>query len=222
MRIKNTLIAGLALLLLLPTLSMAATKKIGIIVFDGVLTSDVTAPLEVFGAASKLSWFNDYEVVSINADNKTNITTEEGLTLVTDTWVGNAPEVDVLIAPSSYSMSPLLKNKQLISYISEQGGKADWVAGNCSGNQLLAQAGLLDGKQATTWAGGEQEFQKMFPKVKVIENQNVVVDGKFISSNGSVVSYQAALTLLKNISSEKKANEVAEAIQFQRLSNQPY
>ena len=39
----------------------AGSSKIGILVFDGFLTSDVTAPIEVFGAATKKSWFSSYE-----------------------------------------------------------------------------------------------------------------------------------------------------------------
>ena len=86
----------------------------------------------------------------------------------------------------------------------------------------MAKAGLLDGKQATTWAGGEAELQRDFPAVKVQENTNVVVDDGVITSNGSLVSYQAALMLLSKIASEAKAEEVADAIQYRRLSQQPF
>jgi len=200
----------------------AATKTIGIVIFDGVLTSDVTAPLEVFGVASKLSWFADYEVITISVKNSPSITTEEGLTLGADTWIGKKPKVDVLLLPSSYTMKPLVNNKNLISYIATTATTADYMASNCSGSSLLAQAGVLDGKKATTWAGGEKDFQSNYPKVKVQFDQNVVVDDKVITSNGSVVSYQAALTLLKLMTSERKANEVAETIQYARLSKHAY
>lgn len=213
----------LAVILLISFQTVSAeSKRIGILVYDGVLTSDITAPLEVFGVASKLSWFSDYEVITIGVTNKSTITTEEGLKLGADTWIGNNPDVDVLLLPSSYTMEPLLKNKDLISFISAKAKVADYMASNCSGSSLLAEAGVLNGKKATTWAGGESDFQSDYPKVKVQTDQNVVVDGNVITSNGSVVSYQAALTLLKLMTSESKANEVAETIQFARLSNQSY
>ncbi len=81
---------------------------------------------------------------------------------------------------------------------------------------------MLDGKKATTWAGGESDLQQAYSAIDVQFDTNVVVDGNVITSNGSVVSYQAALTLLKMMTSERKANEVAEAIQYARFSNQPY
>ncbi len=202
--------------------AMAASKKVGILVFDGVLTSDVTAPLEVFGVASKLSWFADYDVVTISVSDSLQITTEEGLKLGVDTWIGKKPELDVLLVPSSYSMDPLLENKSLIQFIRTQAQHVEWMASNCSGAFLLAEAGVLDGKQATTWAGGESELQKNYSKVDVQFDTNVVVDGNIVTSNGSVVSYQAALTLLKLMTSERKANEVAETIQYARLSRQAF
>jgi len=197
---------------------LPTNPKIGILVFDGVLTSDVTAPLEVFGVASRKTWFSDYDVITISVEDKSQITTEEGLKLYADTWIGTHPEVDVLLVPSSYTMEPLLENADLISFIKNTGAQAKWMASNCSGAFLLAKAGLLNGKKATTWAGGESDLQSEFEEVDVQFDTNVVVDDKVVTSNGSLVSYQAALVLLSKLSSPSKAQEVSEAIQYQRFS----
>jgi transcriptional regulator GlxA family with amidase domain len=82
---------------------------------------------------------------------------------------------------------------------------------------LYAHAGLLDGYTATTWAGGEPQLQREFPRINVIEDRNVVVDRNRISSNGGVPSYQGALVLLAQMSSKRKAREVFETIQLNRL-----
>lgn len=147
-------VIGLLLLSLTP-LSHRATAKIGIVVFDKVLTSDITAPIEVFGAASKKAWFSDYEVVVIAATRDKRVTTEEGLSLVADKTIYDAPQLDVLLLASAYDMEPWLQNDELIRFIKKQAQTSQWLASNCSGAFLLAKAGLLDGKRATTWAGGE-------------------------------------------------------------------
>ncbi|PMG48366.1 transcriptional regulator [Vibrio lentus] len=211
----------ISLFLLAPTAS-AKNKKIGILVYDGVLTSDVTAPLEVFGIASRLTWFSDYDVVTISVTDKPTVVTEEGLNIGVDAWIGDKPQLDVLILTSSYSMEPLLNNKTLINYIASTAKQAEWMASNCSGAYLLAEAGVLDGKQATTWAGGEVDFQDDYPKVKVLADTNYVIDDKVLTSNGSLVSYQAALKLLNLMSSQSKAQEVADALQYSRFSNQAF
>ncbi len=202
--------------------SIADEKKIGILVFDGVLSSDITAPLEVFGVASRLSWFSDYKAITIAISQVNTIKTEEGLRLGVDTWIGENPDIDVLLVPSSYSMKPLINNKRLINFIKDKSTQVDWLASNCSGAFLLAEAGLLDGKHATTWSGGEESLQKQYPNVKVQFDKNVVIDGQIVTSNGSLVSYQAALSLLSLMSSNKKAAEVADALQYSRFSSQQF
>jgi transcriptional regulator GlxA family with amidase domain len=195
----------------------AASLKIGIIVFDGFLTSDVTAPVEVFGAATKKSWFSSYQVILISATRKTSVVSEEGLRIVADKSIYDKMKVDVLLVPSSYEMDPLIRNKDLIDFIKRQARSAAWVGSNCSGAFLLGEAGLLDNKRATTWAGGEKDLANRYPKVRVQYDQNVVVDAGVITSNGGPVSYQAALELLSQLSSESLAGEISAAIQFPRL-----
>lgn len=209
----------LVLMLSASNLAVAAKNTIGILVYDGVLSSDVTAPIEVFGAASRKAWFSDYEVVLISPRKQDYIQTEEGLSINVDHSIYDRLELDVLLVPSTYDMSPLLKNTDLIAFIREQSQHTRWLASNCSGALLLAKSGVLDNLKATTWAGGESDFESNFPKVKVQFDQNVVVDGNVITSNGSVVSYQAALTLLEKLSSATYADEIADSIQWPRLRN---
>lgn len=64
---RSAILAVFGLTFLIVNSASAASSKIGILVFDGFLTSDVTAPIEVFGAATKKAWFSSYEVVVISA-----------------------------------------------------------------------------------------------------------------------------------------------------------
>lgn len=195
----------------------AASSKIGILVFDGFLTSDVTAPIEVFGAASKKSWFSSYEVVVVSATKNKTVLSEEGLKIIADKTIYDDLKLDVLLVPSAYDMGGFLNDDNLIKFIKKQGRSASWMASNCSGAFLLGEAGILDGKNATTWAGGEKDLAKSYPKIKVQYDQNVVIDSKVITSNGGPVSYQAAFELLTRLSSEKFSKEISESIQFNRL-----
>lgn len=197
--------------------AIADSSKIGILVFDGFLTSDVTAPIEVFGAATKKSWFSSYEVVVISATKNKTVVSEEGLMVIADRTIYDNLELDVLIVPSAYDMDDFISNKDLISFIKKQGASASWMASNCSGAFLLGEAGILDGKKATTWAGGEKDLAKTYPKINVQYDQNVVIGNKVITSNGGPVSYQAAFELLAKLSTEKFSKEISESIQFNRL-----
>lgn len=218
---KRNLIVRIVLLVgifLCSSPSIAADKRIGILVYDKVLSSDVTAPAEVFGVATRKSWFSDYEVLLIGVERDVAVvTTEEGIRLTVDKTIYDNPELDALIVTSSYVMDTLFENKDLIKFLNAKAENTSWLASNCSGAFLYAHAGLLDGYTATTWAGGEKQLQREFPQINVIEDRNVVVDRNRISSNGGIPSYQGALVLLAKMSSERKAKEVFEAIQLNRL-----
>jgi len=192
-----------------------------VVVFDGVLTSDVTAPLEVFGAAARKAWLTEFEVTTVSADADVDIVTEEGLRMRADVVLSQAGDFDVLIVPSSYSMTPLVRNRALIEFVRRNAQNATWIVSNCSGARILAEAGLLDGRRATTWAGGEAAFQHDYPRVQVQRDQNYVIDGRFLTSNGGLVSYQGALALLSRIAGPEMAAEVASDLQAQRMTGTP-
>lgn len=219
MLLRNTFQYLLAFLVLtgFSISAVAADKKIGVLVYDDVLTSDAVAPAEVFGVASRKAWFSDYEVILINVKREATVTTEEGLTLQVDANIYDDLDLDVLIVNSAYDMDWLFENEDLTKFLREQAKTVEWLASNCSGAFLYAHAGLLDGYRATTWAGGEPGLQKQFPKIDVVVDQNVVVDRNRITSNGGVPSYQGALVLLWLMSGESNAKEVFETIQFNRV-----
>jgi len=181
-----------------------------------ILTLVILTPHSA-GAATKKSWFSSYKVIVISATKNKEVVSEEGLKIIADKTIYDDIMLDVLLVPSAYEMNEFLNNKDLVSYIKKQNESASWLASNCSGAFLLGEAGVLDGKNATTWAGGEKGLLKSYPQIKVQFDKNVVIDKRVITSNGGPVSYQAAFELLEKLSSEKFAQEISESIQFNRL-----
>ena len=188
---------------------------IGIVIFDGVLTSDVVAPAEVFGVAYKRGWTPPVYFVSTTRELQ--ITSEEGVRLTADFSIYDAPQLDVVFTGSSYDMSAELANADLMAWLRTQQGTADWMASNCAGAYLLAESGVLDGKRATTWFGGEADLQSAYPAIQVQTDARMVMDEHVLTSNGGVVSYPAAIALLTEMVGEEKATEVAESLQMNRL-----
>jgi transcriptional regulator GlxA family with amidase domain len=212
-------LTGFVILAIMCSVFTADAETIGVLVFDGFLTSDVTAPIEVFGAAAKKPSFSKYKVVIVSATKNKNVVSEEGLRILADKTIYDDLKFDILVVPSSYAMDQILKNKELVSFVKKQSQSASWMASNCAGAFLLGEAGVLDGKHATTWAGGEKDLAASYPKIKVEFDKNVVVDDKVITSNGGPVSYQAAFELLAKLTSQKFADEISKSIQFNRLKN---
>ncbi|MEQ1516502.1 MAG: DJ-1/PfpI family protein [Usitatibacteraceae bacterium] len=195
-------------------------KTIGVLIYDKVLTSDVTAPLEVFGNAVKQSEFANYRVVAIAPEMKP-VMTEEGIALMPQFSIDNAPPLEVLIVGSAYNMDPVLADTKLIEWISDRGKAARWLASNCSGARILGDAGLLIGRRATTYPGGETLMKARYPRTSVVFGEKVAVDGNLVTSNGGLVSYSAALKLLEQMTNASFAEKVAANLYYNRLVPAP-
>jgi transcriptional regulator GlxA family with amidase domain len=195
----------------------AATSKIGVLAIENFLMGDVTIPVEVFGRAIKKERFSDYEMLVISGSKHKEVVSEEGLKIITDKTIYDDLKLDVLIVPGAWEIDGFREDKDLIGFIKKQASYASWMVSNCAGAFLLGAAGVLDGKKATTWFGGEESLKEAFPEVDVQFDQNVVVDDNVITSNGSSVTYQATFELLKKLSSEKFADEISGSLRFDRL-----
>lgn len=196
---------------------MSKAYTIGIIVFDGVLTSEVIGPAEVFAIAGKREWFKGAKVLLIGIKQQPTIYTEEGVQLTVDATIANDLALDVLLVPGGNDMSYLLQHEELNAFIQKQEESVQWLGSVCAGAFVLGKAGVLDGKQATTWFGGEMSLQTQFPAIQVIHDKPVVLDKRRITANGGLVSYQAALVLLGQLTSAKHAKEVYESLGMERL-----
>ena len=186
---------------------------IGIIVFDGVLTSEVIGPAEVFAIAGKQDWFQGTRVLLIG------ITSQATIRLRVDATIADDLPLDVLLVPGANDIGPLLHHEQLNAFIQRHEESATWLGSVCAGAFLLGNAGVLDGMHATTWFGGEAALQTQFPQVHVMHDRRVVLDKRRITANGGLVSYQAAFVLLGQLASAARAREVYEHLGMDRLDD---
>jgi transcriptional regulator GlxA family with amidase domain len=200
---------------------MSKSYQIGIIVFDGVLTAEVTGPAEVFGIAAQRDWFKGSTVRLIGVEQRPYICTEEGLRLAVDATIADDLTLDVLLVPGGNDVGHLLEHRELNAFIRKQEETAEWLGSYCAGAFVLGGAGVLDGRQATTWFGGEASLQEQFPAINVIHDQPVVVDNRRITANGGLVSYQAALVLLGRLTTPAHAGEIYDTLGLSRLQSWP-
>lgn len=196
---------------------MSKIYTIGIIVFDGVLTSEVMGPAEVFAIACQNEALKGSKVCLIGIEQKPTIRTEEGIQVVVDATIADDLALDVLFVPGASDVSELLEHEKLNLFIQKQEESAQWLGSVCAGAFVLGKAGVLDGKQATTWFGGETRLQTQFPAIKVIHDKPVVLDKRRITANGGLVSYRAALVLVGQMMGAAQAEEIYRSLNMGRL-----
>ena len=190
---------------------------IGLLMYDGVLQSEVVAASDVFGKPTEAGE-QLFNVVTI-AQTTAPITTEEGLKLMPDYTFDNAPTLTVLFVPSAYDMYEQVHNPQIVDFIRRKNEETEYTVSNCAGAQLIGESGIADGRKIVTWIGGGEQLQIDYPNLRVQDDSKVtyVEDGKFCSSNGNLASYVSALNVLEKMSSPAHREFVASYLYLERL-----
>lgn len=181
--------------------------RVAILVYDGVFNTEFIAPLDVFNHAATHTQ-GRLQVFTV-APRPGSVTTAEGLRILPRYSFVTAPTPDWLIVPSGENYRTDTENEALVGWIRKVGGQARVVHSNCWGAFLLGAAGLLEGKQATTYPQSLDEFAQRFPGVTVRRDLRLVDDNGVVTSAGGVVSYDAALYLVEKFLGPEVARRVA-------------
>jgi transcriptional regulator GlxA family with amidase domain len=180
-----------------------APRRIAILAYPRVQSLDVTGPLEVFAGARSLIEADErrarsYEM-SVIAPTVDPIVTSSGLRIVPDTDLGDAPrQIDTLIVAGGYGHREAVEDAALIEWIGHVAKTARRTTSVCTGAFLLARAGLLDGRRATThWASADR-LQRRHPRVRVEPDPIFVRDGSVWTSAGVTAGMDLALALVED------------------------
>jgi len=193
--------------------------NIGILIFEGVIINEVVAPLDVFSNlnAEGEALFN---VITLAKEDKI-YSSAHGLKIKPDFILSEVPELNVLVVPSSYTPEKQTADKDLVNFIKEQNKTTEYIASHCAGAFLVGASGIADEKKIVTYVGGGTSLKRDYPNLEVADDRivSVIQDGRFISSNGSLVSYIASLDLLEKMTTKEHREYVEEAILFNRLKS---
>jgi len=214
-------------------------RTVSVIGFDGALASAITGVIDLFRLAG-VTWarIND---TPPEQQFTTQLLTEggrpcrciNGITLMADgDWrdipTGNS-QADLVIVPTiGAPIAQVLEaNSGLINWLSDfreaPSGQVR-VASNCTGAFLLAEAGLLEGRQATTHWGFSHQFRQRFPGVALHPDKLITVDGHIACAGGGMAWWDLGVYLVERYAGAKVARELAKAfvIDAGRTSQAPY
>jgi transcriptional regulator GlxA family with amidase domain len=194
------------------------TRTIGIFVFDDVEVLDFTGPYEVFTCAARVhaglvpGTPPPFKVLTIGR-HAAMLRARAGLSVFPEAAFDDDPAIDVLIVPGGVVTAELDK-PDVIAWIAGMAERCELVASVCTGAMLLAQAGLLNGKDATThWADIEQ-LRQMFPQVRVRAERRWIDQGKVVSSGGISAGIDMSLYLVGRLASRELALRTARQMEY--------
>jgi transcriptional regulator GlxA family with amidase domain len=189
-----------------------APLAVGFLVIDGVYNTELTAPYDIF--QHTIFHVQPGMRVLTVAPTREVVTTFEGLRLVPDHSFADCPPLDILVVPSAeHNLDTDLEDEALIGWVRATGARALYVVSLCDGAFVLAQAGLLDGRAATTFPSDIPRFRELFgTRLDVREGVSFVHDGAAVTSVGGAKSFDAALYLCELLYGPEKARGIARGL----------
>lgn len=197
---------------------MTTARTVGIYLFDGVEVLDFAGPFEVFTTASRVKMRKHpgieapFKVITI-ADEIRPIHARGGLIVLPNFDLLNHPPLDVLIIPGGI-VNNELGREPVIQWVAQCAKTASITASVCTGAFLLGQAGLLDGKQATTHWEDVEEMQALFPEIEVRDRVRWVDNGEIVTSAGISAGIDMSLHLVGRLEGEELALGTARQMEF--------
>jgi transcriptional regulator GlxA family with amidase domain len=181
-------------------------RSIGFVVFPGFQMMAL-APLPVFECANDYAPRYDVRVLSEKGGL---VRSSSGLSV--DTEALGDPSFDTLIICSSSRVDLLPTAPAFLSLIRESAKVSRRVASICLGAFVLASAGLLDGRRATTHWALAREFRARFPKVSMDDDRIFVVDGNIWTSAGMTAGVDLALAMVEEDMGAEAARSIAKTL----------
>jgi transcriptional regulator GlxA family with amidase domain len=183
-------------------------RRVVIVAFPRVQTLDVHGPAEVFTTATQLSKGDGY-AVEVVATRPGPLPTSS-VALYPDRTVDRCGgPIDTLVVAGGRGVDEAGRDEHLLAWLKGAAGRANRVTSVCTGAFLLARAGLLDGRRATTHWASCGELARRHPEVEVEADPIFVRDGGVITSAGVTSGMDLALALVEEDLGREVALETA-------------
>ncbi len=194
--------------------------RVTVVMADRCSATSVSAALEFLECANVLHQFatggaagQPFEVQSASIDGAA-VTCTGGLRLTPHKALAEVEETDLVIVPGFMFniLSVLPAMAPLCAWLRQQHKRNAYIASMCTGAFVTAQAGLLDGRRATThWIFAEQ-FVRCFPRVKLQAERSVTDDGLLLCSAGSTTGSDLLLHIIRRFASPQLAAECSKKL----------
>ena len=187
------------------------TRRVAIYVFPNVEVLDFAGPFEVFTTASRVQTRRNpdatppFDVVTF-ARSLAPIRARGGLRVAPHYDLATCPAPDVLLVPGGV-VDLELQQPDLIRWIAAAARSAELTASVCTGAFLLAKAGLLSDRTATTHWEDLEDFRAAFPRVRVVGDRRWVDEGRVATSAGIAAGIDMSLHIVARMA----GNELAAA-----------
>ena len=182
---------------------MARRLTIGGVLFHEFELLDLFGPFEMFGLLPEQF---ELRLVSENGDNAAS---SQGPVSVVDYSFDDSPQFDLLLVPGGRGTRREVENPLLLQWLRDQAEQASYVTSVCTGSAVLARAGLLDGRRATTNKAAFEWVSSQGERVDWQKQARWVEEDRYFTSSGVSAGMDMSLAIIARILGEEIAVQVA-------------
>ncbi|MBD7982683.1 DJ-1/PfpI family protein [Oerskovia merdavium] len=187
--------------------------SIGIYVFDGAEELNVAGPFEVFTAWRERSALKP-RVSTFSWDGR-GVRLAQGLHMVPDRSADDVGPLQLLVYPGGPGVQPLVGDRIHLEWLHAMRVQTPLLASVCTGSLVLAAAGLLAGRPATTHWDHYDELAGIDPSIMVDTETRFVDDGDVVTSAGVSAGIDMALHLVERFENAEVADQVRHDLQYE-------
>jgi transcriptional regulator GlxA family with amidase domain len=190
---------------------MASQKTVGALLFEGFELLDVFGPLEAWGMLAREG---NWKIVT-TAESAGAVRSAQGPQAVADHALAACPKLDVILVPGGIGTRKEASNGALLEWLKRRSGEAEIVTSVCTGAGLLAWAGLLDGRSATSNKKSFGWVVEQGPAVRWVRQARWVEDGRFVTSSGVSAGIDMTLSVIARIAGADMAEQIAAGMEYE-------
>ena len=206
--------------------------RVSVLGFPGALASTITGMIDLFQMAG-VTWARirgdqpeqRFSVRLLTVDGEP-CQCLNGLSLPAHGRLGDSEPGELVLVPTIGGpiLSTLAGCSREMAWLADQANRGISIASNCTGAFLLAEAGLLDAREATTHWGFSELFRQRYPAVRCRPEQLVTVDGPIACAGGGMAWLDLGVFLVERYAGARTARELAKAfvVDAGRRSQAPY
>lgn len=192
-----------------PARDPAAPRKVAILLYPGVELLDFSGPGEVFSAAGHDGAFEVFTV----APSAGTILSQRFVTITPRYTIADAPRPDILVIPGG-AAGRVLQDPAAMAWVRSAAGDAEVILSVCNGALVLAKAGLLEGREATTHHGSLEELKRISPTTKVRSDRRFVDTGRIVTSAGVSAGIDGAMHVVERLLGREAARATARYMEY--------
>jgi transcriptional regulator GlxA family with amidase domain len=189
------------------------STRIAIALFEAAEELDFAGPWEVLSVWAN-AWPDDGVEIFTVADSLEPVRCAKGLRILADRTWGEAGRVDVLVYPGGRGVRAQLGDRRIHQRLHDLAATGTLMTSVCTGSLVYADAGLLDGRPATTHWSALDDLAELGNGVEVRPDQRFVDTGPVVTAAGVSAGIDMALHLVARLHSEGRAREVRRHIQY--------